>query len=1177
MAQKMVEISPDHKFKKKSPKKKDKIEHSTIENGFSRDLEECLKKEDNVLGDNDENKVIVCNLLPCDMDEIREMDKWLLPAHSLSKYTCAMEGHEYTILIDLEPYSMFINDEKVEPRLSNGDIHKSNENLDTIESPEKDENSHGNDTDLKSYSCNICKVECPCSKKSFQKYKHRWEVAYECDVCLLKVKTGASLVSHMKTHKKKLHHCTLCNKPFMCKASVKRHMRTHYTVNEPHIEPENGIDDMIYNAYTKILRLSKDPDGIESEIEEYRKSLNMEYQDQLNDAQQEIQNEQENQEQSNETKSAETEEKIKTEAILNDCEKAKESLNIKPKVTKPPITLKIKKERLDIGEILKRDQQRREKKRKKQAKERLRRLKRRNRELNAPPLKPEEPTRVLPQRNRKPPPRFNGADVVKEEEMSSDDDLSDDDKLENAAEQTVKSEAEDSDSDSPDEEDDDYNPLRDDPSFYVPKIKIKKEIQKLKIKKEPLSGDEGQNGTGEGDNFDPKEFLASRNKKKPWVCEICGNRYSRRNSLQRHYAVHSMEKPYHCDLCEKSFCMQSYLTAHRKIHFDRRKYKCSECNREFTRQSNLRAHMVVHVDFKPFSCRVCEKRFSHTSNLKRHEILHTGLKLHVCILCGKGFSLPSGLKEHMAVHDENAEPFHCDHCNKDFKEYKRLRRHIDQHVNDKKYKCLCCNRTFHQKTGLKRHLLTHSEAEREATGADVVAKPKDNRVSIIDAPEESLAPVVKDILNHVDIQKINDAVQALDHELQIIKAIKLEADRQGESQIEENDENNGDDSEPRYTVEAIERELSEVAKTVSDLTKSYVSGDFHSFKDAGGGDIAAGVSELLAGVSELAAGVGALSQNANSSEMDTSVDHSEMDTSVDRSGMDTSVDRIKVDTRVNQLEMNISANQPVMDTGVNQLEIGTVVNQSHIGTVVNQSQIGTGVNQLEMNTGVRQPVMNTGVTVVRQPLMNIGVTGIRQPVMSTGVTGVRQPVMNTGVTVVSQPVMNMAVTGVSQPFMNTGVTGVSQPFMNTGVTGVSQPVMNTGVTGVSQPVMNTGVTSVRTNEGYISAPVEMSGNVNVNNTHLNENLISTHWIKKEVLNGGMPVGSCMGNNSMNSYPTLPNNQYVQGNAYPMMYDGFGRPVVQNPGVMNIANYYTNSKFYSNGYTSSEVPHQGANK
>ena len=1082
MAQQMMEVAPDYKCKKKSPKKKHKEEHNIIENGFRRDLSDQLKKDTAVMGDNGDNKVIVCNVLPCDMNEIREMDKWLLPDHSLSKYTCAMEGHEYTILIDLDPYSMFINDEKIEPRLTNGDAYKSTEDHDAVESPEKDDHHVWNDTGLKSYSCNVCKEECPCTKKSFQKYKHRWEVAYECEVCLMKLKTGASLVSHMKTHKKKLHHCTLCNKPFQCKTSVKRHMRTHYTVNEPHIEPDNGIDDiMIYNAYTKILRLSKDADGLESEMEEYKNSWDMEYQEQLDNSK-EVPNEQENQEQSTpENKSPKMQKEIKSETkILSACEKAKESLNIKTVDKKPPITLKIKKERLDVGELLKRDQLKREKKKKKQARERLLRLKRRNRELNAAPLKPEEPTRHQPERNRKPPPRFNGADV--KEEFSSDDDLPDEDDLGNVAKQSVKTE--DSDSEELDELDEDpaYNPIKDDPSFYVPKIKIKKEH---------LSGAESEHEPGEisDSSFDPQEYLKQRNKKKPWVCEICGNNYSRRNSLQRHYLVHSMEKPYHCDLCEKSFCMQSYLTAHRKIHFERKKVKCTECSREFTRSSNLRAHMIVHVDFKPFSCRVCSKRFSHTSNLKRHEILHTGLKLHVCILCGKGFSLPSGLKEHMGIHDDAAEPFRCDHCNKDFKEYKKLRRHIDLHINDKKFLCLVCNRGFHQKSGLKRHLLTHTEAEREETGADMVAKPKDHKVCIIDAPEEMMAPVVKDILNHVDIQKISDAVQALDHELQIIKAFKSEADEE-ESQTEENSNGltqggeNNDDSEQTYTVEDIERELGEVAKTVSDLTKSYAAS---SLNDLSMSNITTNLNDLCKSYINASASLNDLSKsNAAQSLNDLSKNN--------------------VTTSSNDLSQSYSTtSSSYATTNLNDLP---------------QSYSTTSSNDL------------------------------------------------------SKSYATTSLNNLPQSYATTSYAS----YTNANVIELAEDVGHSEMdTSVSQSERET---SVRPDEGYVSAPLERSGS---------ENLISTHWIKKEVLNGGLPVGSCMGNNSLNmpvgsymqnnsvnSHLTLPNEQHVQENAYPMMYGGYGGPVTQNPEVINIAHYYTN-KFFSNGFTNSEVPYQGANK
>ena len=972
MAQQMVEVPPDSKCKKKSPKCKHKEAHTMIENGFKRGLSDEFTKDVEATGDNGDRKVILCNVLPCDMDEIREMDKWLLPESSLSKYTCAMKGQEYTVVIDLDPYSMFINDEKVEPRLSNGDICNI-DNTGENESPEKDDKNSGNDTHYKLFSCNVCKETCPCLKaKRRHPYKHRWEVAYECEVCLLKVKTDALLMSHMKKHKKKVHHCTICSKTFMCKASVKRHMRSHDNNNEPHLETENVIEDiMIYEAYTKILRLSKDADGLVSENEQDENNCDIEYQEQLENWQ-EIQNEQESQQENQEHSTPDNESlpeklrQVKTEVIFSDCEKQKECNNIKTEDEKPHVRLKIKKERLDVGELIKRESLKKEKKRKRQAKERLLRLKKRNQEHLEEPLKAEEPTRVLPKRNRKPPPRFNVADIIKEE-FSSDDDLPDEDELGNVVLQSLKTE----DSDMEDmDEDPAYNPVKDDPSFYIPDIK--EELS------EPDSDLEA--GAKSDSSFDPMDFFPTARKriKRPWVCEICEKSYSRRNSLQRHYLVHTMEKPYQCDLCEKAFCMQSYLTAHRKIHFERELVKCKICNREFTRSSNLKAHMIIHVDFKPFSCRVCAKRFSHTSNLRRHEILHTGLKLHICMLCGKGFSLPSGLKEHMIIHDDNAEPHRCDHCNKEFKEYKKLRRHIDLHINEKKYVCLCCNRRFHQKTGLKRHLLTHSEAEREATGADILAKPKAHKVPIVEAPEEMMAPVVKNILSQVDIQRITDAMEALDHELQIMKAIKSEVDdEQLESQTEYNEVNS-------------ETEDNEVNST-------------------------------------------SFTQDA-----------------------------------VNEAD---------------------ALEQCYIsGVEVIESELGEGAET---------------------------------------------------------------------------VTHSSEGYAIRYATYINARA-NESVEGLSHSESDT---SFRQDEGYVSASLEKSGS---------ENLINTHWIKKEVLNSGMPLGSCMENNSVNNHLTLPNYQLVHENANPMMLGGYGRPVVQNADIMDLAQYYTN-KLVSNGFRNSDMPHDGVNQ
>ena len=52
----------------------------------------------------------------------------------------------------------------------------------------------------------------------------------------------------------------------------------------------------------------------------------------------------------------------------------------------------------------------------------------------------------------------------------------------------------------------------------------------------------------------------------------------------------------------------------------------------------------------------------------------------------------------------------CSECNKEFKKFSRLQRHINEtHLNLKTFECQICNNKYKRNSHLKRHLLSHSE------------------------------------------------------------------------------------------------------------------------------------------------------------------------------------------------------------------------------------------------------------------------------------------------------------------------------------------------------------------------------------------------------------------------------------------------------------------------------------
>ncbi|XP_075146250.1 uncharacterized protein LOC142220792 [Haematobia irritans] len=135
--------------------------------------------------------------------------------------------------------------------------------------------------------------------------------------------------------------------------------------------------------------------------------------------------------------------------------------------------------------------------------------------------------------------------------------------------------------------------------------------------------------------------------KKPHVCDICGNVYDRRYSLQAHLRRHRAEKPFECELCGQSFHCNFELSRHIRKHTGSKPYVCEYCKRSFGDRSTLMKHERIHRNERPYSCETCGKTFTYSSVLKVHKLTHTGFKAYACELCGKRFSRSHHLRAHL--------------------------------------------------------------------------------------------------------------------------------------------------------------------------------------------------------------------------------------------------------------------------------------------------------------------------------------------------------------------------------------------------------------------------------------------------------------------------------------------------------------------------------------------------
>jgi uncharacterized Zn-finger protein len=77
-----------------------------------------------------------------------------------------------------------------------------------------------------------------------------------------------------------------------------------------------------------------------------------------------------------------------------------------------------------------------------------------------------------------------------------------------------------------------------------------------------------------------------------FICELCGESFTRRYNLRGHQRAHRNEKPYACSFegCDKAFARSHDCKRHELLHLSVKRYHCEPCNREFVRLDALQRH-----------------------------------------------------------------------------------------------------------------------------------------------------------------------------------------------------------------------------------------------------------------------------------------------------------------------------------------------------------------------------------------------------------------------------------------------------------------------------------------------------------------------------------------------------------------------------------------------------------
>ncbi|XP_015818998.2 zinc finger protein 664-like [Nothobranchius furzeri] len=201
--------------------------------------------------------------------------------------------------------------------------------------------------------------------------------------------------------------------------------------------------------------------------------------------------------------------------------------------------------------------------------------------------------------------------------------------------------------------------------------------------------------------------LSVHTEQKPFMCELCGKRFSERTCLNRHLKIHTGEKPFVCELCGKRYNRNSHLNVHINVHAGQKPFSCEVCGQRFSQRTCLNRHISIHTGEKPFVCELCGKGFRQSSGLYMHRRVHTGEKPYDCKFCGQNFSRKELLMRHISVHT-GQKPFVCDVCGKGFSQKGNLNTHMRLHTGLKPFVCDVCGDRFRHKVSLNTHMRVHT-------------------------------------------------------------------------------------------------------------------------------------------------------------------------------------------------------------------------------------------------------------------------------------------------------------------------------------------------------------------------------------------------------------------------------------------------------------------------------------
>ena len=147
------------------------------------------------------------------------------------------------------------------------------------------------------------------------------------------------------------------------------------------------------------------------------------------------------------------------------------------------------------------------------------------------------------------------------------------------------------------------------------------------VKEQPVAKVDEEDGNDvyhedgdDGSLFEADEGEDAVEEEKNKICPHCHTVFSWPYSLKRHLKTHTKERPFSCQFCSKKFSRKDYLNDHVKIvHLDAGPHRCPHCNKTFNRKQHLQDHVnIIHFGERAQTCPHCSEAFAWSVQLRRH-------------------------------------------------------------------------------------------------------------------------------------------------------------------------------------------------------------------------------------------------------------------------------------------------------------------------------------------------------------------------------------------------------------------------------------------------------------------------------------------------------------------------------------------------------------------------------